>query len=93
VGDAAYAPSFLTGQGTSLALVGAYVLAGELASHADHAAAFAAYDRKLRPFVELTQANVGEGRAMLIPVTQEQLEERNRSFAAMTSNDMSSSDS
>ena len=36
VGDAAYAPSFLTGQGTSLALVGAYVLAGELASHADH---------------------------------------------------------
>ena len=92
VGDAAYAPSFLTGQGTSLALVGAYVLAGELASHPDHAAAFAAYDRKLRPFVELTQAKVGEGRAMLIPVTQEQLDERNRSFAAMSSNDTASID-
>ena len=92
VGDAAHAPSFLTGQGTSLALVGAYVLAGELASHADHTAAFAAYDRKLRPFVELNQARVGEGRATLIPVTQEQLEERNRSFAAMTSRDNTSSD-
>ena len=30
VGDAAYAPSFFSGQGTSLALAGAYVLAGEL---------------------------------------------------------------
>jgi 2-polyprenyl-6-methoxyphenol hydroxylase-like FAD-dependent oxidoreductase len=92
VGDAAHAPSFLTGQGTSLALVGAYILAGELASHADHAAAFAAYDRKLRPFVELNQARIGEGRATLIPVTQEQLEERNRSFRAMTSIDMTSID-
>lgn len=31
VGDAAFAPSFLTGQGTSLALVGAYMLAHSLA--------------------------------------------------------------
>ena len=30
VGDAGYCPSPLSGQGTSLALVGAYVLAGEL---------------------------------------------------------------
>ncbi len=35
VGDAAYAPSFLTGQGTSLALSGAYVLAHALAAHRD----------------------------------------------------------
>src|SRR5262245_52023059 len=32
VGDAAYAPSLASGQGTSLALVGAYVLAGELSA-------------------------------------------------------------
>ena len=32
LGDAAFSPSPLTGQGTSLALVGAYVLAGELAA-------------------------------------------------------------
>lgn len=42
VGDAGYAPSFLTGQGSSLALVGANMLAHALATHRDHAAAFAA---------------------------------------------------
>ncbi|KAM4065541.1 FAD binding domain-containing protein [Hirsutella rhossiliensis] len=56
LGDAAHAPSFFTGMGTSLALVGAYVLAGELARHGDDvAAALDAYDAKLRPFVEETQ--------------------------------------
>jgi 2-polyprenyl-6-methoxyphenol hydroxylase-like FAD-dependent oxidoreductase len=57
VGDAAYCPSPLTGQGTSLALVGAYVLASELArTPADHASAFARYEAKMRPFVSKNQA-------------------------------------
>jgi 2-polyprenyl-6-methoxyphenol hydroxylase-like FAD-dependent oxidoreductase len=57
VGDAGYSPSPLTGQGTSLALVGGYVLAWELAqSPDDHAAAFARYETKLRPFVEKNHA-------------------------------------
>ena len=52
VGDAGYCPSPLTGMGTSLALVGAYVLAGELARHdGDHERAFAAYERRMRPYV------------------------------------------
>ena len=51
VGDAAYCPSFASGQGTSLALVGAYVLAGELA-RSDHQTAFAQYERLMRPYVE-----------------------------------------
>jgi len=52
VGDAAYGPSPASGQGTSLSLVGAYVLAGSLAASAgDHAAGFAEYERKMRPFV------------------------------------------
>ncbi|MEV1202432.1 FAD-dependent monooxygenase, partial [Microbispora rosea] len=56
VGDAAYAASPASGQGTSLALVGAYVLAGCLAETAgDHAAGFAAYERELRHFVEENQ--------------------------------------
>ncbi|MEW9556251.1 FAD-dependent monooxygenase [Nonomuraea sp. NPDC050783] len=57
VGDAGYCASPLSGQGTSLALVGAYVLAEEL-SRPDigHAAAFAAYERRMRPFVALNQA-------------------------------------
>ncbi|OIK08833.1 FAD-dependent oxidoreductase [Bacillus sp. MUM 116] len=56
VGDAAYGPSPLSGQGSSLALVGAYVLAGELkAANGDYARAFVAYEQEMRKFVEKNQ--------------------------------------
>lgn len=55
VGDAAYCASPISGMGTSLALTGAYVLAGELARHADHREAFASYERILRPYVARAQ--------------------------------------
>ncbi|SCA96822.1 Uncharacterized protein BWINRA5_00139 [Bacillus mycoides] len=56
VGDAAYGPSPLSGQGSSLALVGAFVLAGELkAADGDFARAFVAYEQKMRKFVEKNQ--------------------------------------
>lgn len=84
VGDAAYAPSFLTGQGSSLALVGAYMLADSLAAHRDHTAAFAAYERDIRGFVELNQAQVGEGDAALFPTTAEALEKRNNRLRGLT---------
>ncbi|MFC4947638.1 FAD-dependent monooxygenase [Pseudonocardia sp. GCM10023141] len=52
VGDAGYSPSALTGLGTSLALVGAYVLAGELAAAGgDHRVAFPRYDAIMAPYV------------------------------------------
>ncbi|MEJ3651801.1 FAD-dependent monooxygenase [Actinomycetes bacterium KLBMP 9759] len=52
LGDAGYSPSPLTGLGTSLALVGAYVLAGELAAAGgDHTVAFPRYEQVLRPYV------------------------------------------
>ncbi|WP_328659118.1 FAD-dependent monooxygenase [Streptomyces sp. NBC_00334] len=76
VGDAAYAPSFLTGQGTSLALVGAYMLAGHLADR-DHAEGFAAYERDTREFVTANQGLVGRGGATLFPTTARDLERRN----------------
>lgn len=56
LGDAAYCPSPLSGQGTSLALVGAYVLAAELAKTPDHAAAFSRYAERMRPYVRANQA-------------------------------------
>jgi 2-polyprenyl-6-methoxyphenol hydroxylase-like FAD-dependent oxidoreductase len=57
VGDAGYCPSPYSGQGTSLALVGAYMLARALAaSPDDHIAAFARYEATMRPFVEANQA-------------------------------------
>ncbi|MGW2382894.1 FAD-dependent monooxygenase [Streptomyces sp. NPDC001658] len=76
VGDAAYAPSFLTGQGTSLALVGAYMLAGSLAGR-DAAEGFAAYEHGTRAFVTLNQDQVGVGDAPLFPATARALERRN----------------
>lgn len=56
VGDAAHCAAPLSGQGTSLALVGAYVLALELGRTADHAVAFDRYERRMRPWVEDNQA-------------------------------------
>ncbi|MWA15499.1 FAD-dependent monooxygenase [Streptomyces sp. BA2] len=76
VGDAAYAPSFLTGQGSSLALVGAYMLAGSLAGR-DAAAGFAAYEHDTREFVTLNQGRIGVGDAALFPTTARALEQRN----------------
>lgn len=56
LGDAAYCASPVSGMGTSLALVGAYVLAGELAAHVHHRDAFAGYERIMRPYVAQAQA-------------------------------------
>ncbi|UHG93916.1 FAD-dependent monooxygenase [Spirosoma oryzicola] len=55
VGDAAYCPAPITGKGTTLAFVGAYVLAGELATHERFEDGFASYERILRPYVESVQ--------------------------------------
>jgi 2-polyprenyl-6-methoxyphenol hydroxylase-like FAD-dependent oxidoreductase len=76
VGDAAYAPSFLTGQGTSLALAGAYMLAHALTTRQDHTAAFAGYERGMRGFAAMNQALAGNGAATLFPTTARALERR-----------------
>ncbi len=55
LGDAAYCASPVSGMGTSLALVGAYLLAGELAAHTHHRDAFAGYERIMRPYVQQAQ--------------------------------------
>jgi 2-polyprenyl-6-methoxyphenol hydroxylase-like FAD-dependent oxidoreductase len=56
LGDAAFSSSPMSGQGTGLALVGAYLLAGELAAAGwDPEAGFAAYEQQMRPFVEANQ--------------------------------------
>jgi 2-polyprenyl-6-methoxyphenol hydroxylase-like FAD-dependent oxidoreductase len=57
VGDAGYCASPMSGQGASLALIGAYVLAGELAAAPGaYQAAFQQYENEMRPFVALNQA-------------------------------------
>jgi 2-polyprenyl-6-methoxyphenol hydroxylase-like FAD-dependent oxidoreductase len=82
-GDAAHATSFMSGQGSSMALVGAYVLAGEIANKADHTSAFEDYEKLVRPFVEMNQALVDEGKRIMIPDTQEEIDTRNEMFRKM----------
>ncbi|MFE2852246.1 FAD-dependent monooxygenase [Streptomyces lavendulae] len=62
LGDAAACAAPTSGRGTSQALIGAYVLAGELAvSGGDHVAAFAAYEERMRGYVAEHQALGREG--------------------------------
>jgi 2-polyprenyl-6-methoxyphenol hydroxylase-like FAD-dependent oxidoreductase len=83
-GDAAHATSFLSGQGSSMALVGAYILAGEIATKPNYTSAFEAYEKLARPFVEMNQALVKAGQSVLTPNTQEELEARNEMLRKMT---------
>jgi 2-polyprenyl-6-methoxyphenol hydroxylase-like FAD-dependent oxidoreductase len=55
LGDAAYCPSPVTGMGTTLAVVGAYVLAGEIAKHTALRDGLASYERIMRPYVDQAQ--------------------------------------
>ncbi|WP_194299925.1 FAD-dependent monooxygenase [Acetobacter conturbans] len=87
VGDAAFAPSFRSGQGTSLALVAAFVLAGELAMHDDPGDAFAAYEELVRPFAEANQAlAIDKAGSFFLPRTEEDIEVRDRMLAAIAKN-------
>src|SRR6195952_3966687 len=56
LGDAAFSASPMSGGGTGLALVGAYLLAGELAAADwDPAVGFAAYEQRMRGYVDANQ--------------------------------------
>lgn len=56
IGDAAYCPSLISGMGTSVAIVGAYVLAGEISKYgASYRKAFEGYESIMRPFVNKVQ--------------------------------------
>lgn len=67
-GDAAHCPSAMTGMGTTSAIVGTYILAGEIEKHCGVsngkdglAVALKEYDQKLRPFMTHVQKGVAEG--------------------------------
>jgi 2-polyprenyl-6-methoxyphenol hydroxylase-like FAD-dependent oxidoreductase len=70
VGDAGYCPGPAVGGGTSLAVVGAYMLAGELARHrGDLSRAFAAYEDAIRPYVNGSR-RLGRRVARILPPTR-----------------------
>jgi 2-polyprenyl-6-methoxyphenol hydroxylase-like FAD-dependent oxidoreductase len=80
VGDAGYAAG-PGGNGTGNAVVAAYILAGELAAApGDHAAAFASYERRLRPYIAGAQKQAASSKAFLAPPTWKKIRQRNRFY-------------
>src|SRR5215472_8022552 len=70
LGDAAHCPSLLTGQGSTLAMMGAYILAGELqAASGDHRQAFQHYEQAFRPVTSREQKKLKSGGDFLVPAT------------------------
>ncbi|GGS68386.1 FAD-dependent oxidoreductase [Planobispora rosea] len=68
VGDAGYCPGPAVGGSTSLAVVGAYVLAGELAeARGDHTRAFPAYEREIGDYVRRSRTFAVGAARRLIP--------------------------
>jgi 2-polyprenyl-6-methoxyphenol hydroxylase-like FAD-dependent oxidoreductase len=85
LGDAGYCGSPLTGLGTAMALVGAYVLAGELsASPDDHEAAFARYQREMSAYVKQCQTLPPGGVKGFAPANALMIGLRNLSMRMMT---------
>lgn len=79
VGDAACCASLLAGQGSALAMTGAFVLAGELAqADGHHTEGCRAYERTLRPFIEGKQRTAARFGSAFAPRTQLGLFLRNR---------------
>lgn len=70
VGDAAYCVSLAAGQGSALAMTGAYVLAGELASAKEHEVAFGNYEKILRDFIADKQKGPERFAAAFAPKTR-----------------------
>lgn len=83
VGDAAYAPAFLSGQGTSIAIAGAYVLASELVAHDRPEQAFAAYQQRMRSYVQKNQNLALRTDGTVLARTSGQLRRRNLKLCAV----------
>lgn len=81
LGDAGYG-STLGGMGTGMAVVGAYVLAGELAAASgDHRVAFPLYEAQLGPYARGPQGNAGK---FLAPASKYAIWQRNQLFKLFT---------
>src|SRR5262249_50877714 len=85
IGDAACSGSPLTGLGTSVSLVSAYVLAGELArTPADHEAAYGRYQSVLKSYVDACQQLPPGGVNGFAPRSRMMIGARNLSMRMMT---------
>ena len=84
IGDAASCVSLLAGQGTALAMVAAYILAGELSRcGGDYAAAFRRYQELFGPFVLAKQKAALRFAGSFAPKSELSLFLRNQLFRLM----------
>jgi 2-polyprenyl-6-methoxyphenol hydroxylase-like FAD-dependent oxidoreductase len=67
IGDACGCLTLLAGQGSHMAMAGAYVLAEELARHDDHRDAFAAYQSAIKPHVARKQREAARIAGLFVP--------------------------
>jgi 2-polyprenyl-6-methoxyphenol hydroxylase-like FAD-dependent oxidoreductase len=85
VGDACSCPSLLAGQGTSLAMGAAYILAGELKkAEGDYRAAFKAYEDMLQPVMAGKQRSARRFARSFAPKTRLGIFVRNQVTRLMT---------
>ncbi|MFD2474429.1 FAD-dependent monooxygenase [Amycolatopsis silviterrae] len=84
LGDAAWCAG-PGGSGTGLAMMGAQVLAGELAAAGgDHTTAFARYEQRLRKPARVGQRNGAGSGDFLVPATEEKLRKRNQMYRRLS---------
>lgn len=70
IGDAAFCVSLVAGQGSALAMISAYVLAGELArAEGRYDQAFGAYEARLRDYIGAKQRGAERFAAAFAPRT------------------------
>jgi 2-polyprenyl-6-methoxyphenol hydroxylase-like FAD-dependent oxidoreductase len=83
VGDAAFCVSLLAGQGSALAMISAYVLAGELANAGGcYEKAFARYESQLRAYIDTKQRGAERFAGAFAPQTSWGLWFRNQVIRA-----------
>jgi 2-polyprenyl-6-methoxyphenol hydroxylase-like FAD-dependent oxidoreductase len=71
VGDAAHCPSLMAGAGSAFAMLGACILGGELhKAGGDHAKAFAAYEGRMRGFIDKQQRDAEKFAPSFAPRTR-----------------------
>jgi 2-polyprenyl-6-methoxyphenol hydroxylase-like FAD-dependent oxidoreductase len=80
LGDAAFGPSPMSGQGTSLALIGAYLLAYQLSETPDPVTAFRLWDKAFRPNVAQNQDLATAGMSTLLPASRLSIFARNQAM-------------
>ena len=80
LGEAAYCASPLSGLGTGLAMIGAYVLAGELSAASDHRTAFGKYEERMRGYARACQKSALGAGKWFVPKSPARIWFRNLNF-------------